>query len=57
MNAVDYHHIYFMSSIYNSQNSFFVSLLDGLVLGSGQIGGNEYIQSLLFLEKGMKSIP
>lgn len=45
MNAVRYHHIYFMSSIYNSQNSFFVSLLDGLVLGSSHIGGNEYIYS------------
>lgn len=59
MNAVDYHHIHFMSPIYNSQNSvfFFVSLLDGLVLGGGHIGENEYIQLLLLLEKGIKSIP
>ena len=41
------------------QNSgfFFVSLLDGLVLGGGHIGENEYIQLLLLLEKGIKSIP
>lgn len=59
MNAVDYHHIHFMSPIYNSQNSvfFFVSLLDGLVLGGGHIGENEYIQLLLLLEKEIKSIP
>lgn len=59
MNAVDYHRIHFMSPIYNSQNSvfFFVSLLDGLVLGGGHIGENEYIQLLLLLEKGIKSIP
>lgn len=59
MNAVDYHHIHFMSPIYNSQNSlfFFFSLLDGLVLGGGHIGENEYIQLLLLLEKGIKSIP
>lgn len=36
---------------------FFVSLLDGLVLGGGHIGENEYIQLLLLLEKGIKSIP
>lgn len=46
----------FMSSFYNCQHSFFGFLLDGLALGSGQMGGNEYIQSLLLLEKGMKSL-
>lgn len=57
MNAVDYQCICFMSSFYDSQHSSLVFLLDGLALASSQRGGSEYIQSLLLLEKGMKSLP
>lgn len=57
MKTVDYQSICFLSSFYNCQHLVFVYLLDGLALGSGQMGGNEYIQSLLLLEKGMKSLP
>lgn len=57
MNAVDYQCICFMSSFYDSQHSSLDFLLDGLALASSQRGGSEYIQSLLLLEKGMKSLP
>lgn len=54
--CLDYQCICFMPFFYNCQHLEFV-FLDGLALGSSQMGRNEYIQLLLLLEKEWNPSP